>query len=288
MRTQVDTNRRAGRPARRRFTSVAVVATATVFLFVLELAACGSGSPSSGSAGPSGTPKQGGTLTLSYLTEPSSLDPAVGYNMLDWQIEHAVFGTYFRYAAKPGAAGTVLEPDLATEVPSAANGDVSADGKTITIHLRKGVRFQPPVDRQVTAADFKYSFQRMLRSPLSPGTGFYMNVVGAQAYYEKRAGTVSGFRVIDPFTIQIRLNSPDLSFLNKLAMQFCDVVPREWVARWGKAVNRHPLGTGPFMFSSWTPGQQIILKKNPNYWEKASPTSTRSTTSSRTPLLPLS
>ena len=77
-----------------------------------------------------------------------------------------------------------------------ANGGISADGKTITIHLRSGVKFQPPVNRVVTAADFKYSFERMLRSPLAPGTSFYMGVQGAQAYYDKKANTVTGFQAL--------------------------------------------------------------------------------------------
>jgi len=49
-------------------------------------------------------------------------------------------------------------------------------------------------------------------------------------------------------------------------MEFCDVVPKEWVQKWGKNVNRHPLGTGPFYMTSWTPGREIKLLKNPGYW----------------------
>ena len=250
-------------------------AIALALLFVLGLAACG-GSTSTSSGGSSaaattGTPKSGGTLTLSYLTEPSSLDPAIAYNVIDWNVEHDVFQSFFRYQPKPGDAGTVLEPALATEVPSVANGGLSADGRTITIHLRPNVKFQPPVDRLVTAQDFKYTFERMMSSPLSPGTGFYTNVVGAQAFMDKKAKTITGFKVVDPSTIQISLTQPDLSFLNALTMEFTDVLPKEWVAKWGKQVNRHPLGTGPFMFDHWTPGQEIVLKKNPNYWESGKP-----------------
>ena len=71
--------------------------------------------------------------------------------------------------------------------------------------------------------------------------------------------------------MRIKLVSPDLSFLNALTMEFTDVLPHEWVQKWGKAVNRHPLGTGPFMFDHWTPGTEIVLKRNPNYWEAGKP-----------------
>ena len=253
--------------------AAAAAAIALALLFALGLAACGSTSTTGGSsaAATTDTPKSGGTLTLSYLTEPSTLDPAIAYNVIDWNVEHDVFQSFFRYQPKPGDAGTVLEPCLATQVPSVANGGLSADGRTITIHLRPGVKFQPPVNRLVTAADFKYTFERMMSSPLSPGTGFYTNVVGAQAFMDKKAKTITGFKVLDPSTIQISLNQPDLSFLNALTMEFTDVLPKEWVAKWGKQVNRHPLGTGPFMFDHWTPGQEIVLKKNPNYWESGKP-----------------
>jgi ABC-type transport system substrate-binding protein len=247
-----------------------VAALALALIVALGLAACGSSSSTTGTSS-SGSPQMGGTRTLTYLSEPSSLDPAVAYNVIDWNIEHDIFQSFFRYVPKPGEAGTQLEPCLATQVPSAANGGISNGGKTITIHLRSGVMFQPPVNREVTAQDFKYSFERMLRSPLSPGTGFYTNVVGAQAYMNKKASTVKGFKVIDPSTVEVDLMNPDLSFLNALTMEFTDVIPKEWVDKWGKKVNRHPLGTGPFVFDHWTPGQEIVLNRNPNYWESGKP-----------------
>ncbi len=254
---------------RRRWLTVALAVAAAAGL-ALALAACGEeGEEGGGAAG--GEPKQGGSLTLSYLTEPSSLDPAIAYNVIDWQIEYAVFDTFLRYAAKPGTEGTTLVPALATEVPSVENGGISEDGLVYTFHLREGVRFQPPVDREVTAQDFKYSFERMMSEPRAPGTSFYMGIVGAEEFMDGKADEISGYKVLDDSTIQITLKSPDLSFLHALTMEFCAVVPQEWVEKWGKQINRHPLGTGPFMFDHWTPGQEIVLKKNPNYWEEGKP-----------------
>ena len=50
-----------------------------------------------------------------------------------------------------------------------------------------------------------------------------------------------------------------------MAMPFTAPVPKEWVAKWGKQIGRHPLGTGPYMFDHWTPSQDLLLKRNPNY-----------------------
>ena len=246
-------------------------------LAVLAIAAAASGCGSSaGSSGTAGTltdsPKNGGSIAFAFQEEPTSLDPAVCWDVIGTQIEHQIYRGVIAYEPKSGAAGLNLAPDLATEVPTAANGGITNGGKTITFHLRKGVMFQAPVSREVTAEDFKYSFERMIGLPTAPATYFYMGVVGAQAYYEKKAPTVTGFKVIDPYTFEINLTRPDLSFVGAYGgMDFCDVVPKEWVEKWGKQFNRHPLGTGPFMFDHWTQGQEIVLKRNPDYWEKGKP-----------------
>ena len=75
----------------------------------------------------------------------------------------------------------MLTPDIATEVPSVANGGITNGGKTYTFHLRHGVMFQAPVSREVTAADFKWSLERMLNpkmSPRAPAGYLYSSIVG--------------------------------------------------------------------------------------------------------------
>jgi len=262
-------------PRKTRKSKAFVPALTLALLLTLALAACGGSSAgsSSGSESPSssGTPVQGGTMSLAYLTEPSSLDPAVAWNVIDWQIEHDIYQGMLQYTPKAGDAGNVLIPCLATEVPSAENGGISADGLTYTFHLRKGVTFQPPVNREVTAQDFKYSFERMMSSPRAPATSFYMGVVGADEFMDKKATEISGFKAVDDYTVEITLKAPDLSFLNAFTMEFCDVVPKEWVDKWGKQFNRHPLGTGPFIFEKWSPGREIVLTRNPSYWEPGKP-----------------
>ncbi len=248
---------------------VLLLATAAV-----ALAACGGGTVDTGGGGSSDQPKQGGKLVAAYLTEPSSLDPAIAYNIIDWSVEHEVFAGLMRYAAKPGEAGTQLEPAIATEVPSVENGGLSEDGLTYTFHLREDVKFQPPVDRPVTADDFVYSISRLIdpkTSPPSPGSSFYMDIEGADEFAAGKAKELSGIKALDPHTLQIKLKSPNLAFLHALTMEFCDVLAKEWVEKWGKQINRHPLGAGPFMFDHWTPGREIVLKRNPNYWEEGKP-----------------
>ena len=227
-------------------------------------AGCGgsSGSTGTGDVGSAaGTPKMGGSIKIAFEGEPVTLDPAISWDVSGWTVEDSIFNALYRYAPKPDAEGTVLIPDLAADMPV-----ISADGTTYTIKLRPDAKFAPPVDRAVTADDVKYSFERMMAEPRCPATYFYAGVEGAQAVVDKKAKEITGIKVIDPLTIQFKLSSPDLSFLYALSMEFCDVIPKEWVDKWGTKVNRHPLGTGPFYMTSWTPGREIKLLKNPNYW----------------------
>ncbi len=227
------------------------------------LTACGT-STISASTGAAVARTKGGTLVVAFQSEPGTLDPAIGWNNIEWTIEHAVFEGLYRYSSDANK-GTELVPCLAEGMPTVTNG-----GKTYTIKLRKGVMFQAPVSREVTAADFKYSFERMMRLPLAPATYFYTGVVGAADYQAKKASHIAGFKTLDANTIQIDLTQPQSAFLNILTMEFCDVVAKEWVEKWGdKQVGRHPLGTGPFALAHWTSGQEILLTANPSYWDKS-------------------
>ncbi|HQJ98801.1 MAG TPA: ABC transporter substrate-binding protein [Thermoleophilia bacterium] len=245
-----------------------VVVAAAAMLLVL--AACGE--DEGGGGGPqAGEPVQGGTLTVTFQGEPTELDPAIAWEITSWSIERLTYETFLTYASEAGEPGTELVPALASEVPSAENGGISADGKVYTFHLREGVKFAPPIDREVTAADFKWSFERMMKEPLAPATFFYTGIKGAQDFMDGKADEIVGFKAVDDSTVEITLDAPDSSFLMAMTMPFTSVMPKEWAARVGKDIKRKPLGTGPFVIKSWTPGQRIVAERNPNYWDEGKP-----------------
>src|SRR5665647_176269 len=248
-----------------------VLALLLLAALVLGIAACGGSGASGGGSTPSSGPVKGGTLTVTFQGEPTELDPAIAWEVESWSIERLTYQGLLTYVPEAGAAGAELAPELATEVPSAANGGISADAKTYTFHIRKGVKFAPPVDREVTAKDFKYSFERMMVEPLAPATFFYTGVVGAQDYIDGKAKEIKGYKVVDDYTVQITLDKPDGSFLFAMTMPFTSVLPKEWVEKVGKQIKRKPLGTGPFVIDSWTPGQKIVATRNPNYWDTGKP-----------------
>ena len=247
--------------------SVIVVALLlAVVALVVGVAACGSSSSSSSSStAASTTPVKGGTMTVTFQGEPTGLDPAIAWEVESNCIEKLTYQTLLSYAPTTGEAGTKLVGEAATEVPTAANGGITQGGKVYTFHIKPDLKFAPPVNRTVTAEDFKYSIERMLKAPLAPATYFYTGITGAQDFIAGKAKDVTGIKVIDPSTLQVTLDKPDVSFVYTFTLTFTSAIPKEWVAKWGKRVDRHPLGSGPYIVQSWTPGQKIIAVKNPNW-----------------------
>jgi peptide/nickel transport system substrate-binding protein len=133
----------------------------------------------------------------------------------------------------------------------------------------------------MTVNDIKYSFTRVLDPRTgSLGFDFYKNYVeGAQEYFtdvqkamadskEPKLKEVSGLIVKDDSTFQIKLKKPFSPFIYYLCLGFVYVVPKEAVEKYGKDFFQNPVGTGPFIFESWTPDLEINMKRNPNYWMK--------------------
>jgi ABC-type transport system substrate-binding protein len=235
-----------------------LAALAALPVLVVPAGACGE---AYGGAGP----VKGGTLTVTFQGEPATLDPAVAWEIESWSIERLTYQTFLTYASEPGQAGTRLVPDLATEVPSVENGGISEDGTVYTFRLRKGVRFAQPVGREVTAADFKWSFERMMRAPQAPATSFYTGIAGARAFLAGAADEIAGYEAVDDVTVRITLEQPDAAFLMAMTMPFTSVMPREWVEKVGGDIGRRPLGTGPYVISAWRPDRSITAVRN-EHW----------------------
>ena len=123
-----------------------------------------------------GTPQQGGTLKLVGSSDVDHLDTASAYYVASYTLERAFTRQLFSYPASTDItrANTPVA-DVATEVPTQANGGISADGRTWTIHLRSGVRWNTSPAREVTAQDFVLGLERLC-NPVSP--------VGAPGYYQ--------------------------------------------------------------------------------------------------------
>lgn len=151
-------------------------------------------------------------------------------------------------------------------VPAVAESwELSADGKTYTFRLKEGIRFHDHdlfdggEGRAVTAADFVYSFNRLISEEVaSPGAWLLRGkVVGEKP-----------FEALDERTLIIRLQVPYRPFLSVLTLQYFSVVPHEVVEAYGKDFRMHPVGCGPFQLNIWEENNVLLLSRNPNYYER--------------------
>jgi oligopeptide transport system substrate-binding protein len=153
-----------------------------------------------------------------------------------------------------------IVPDIAESLPEG-----SPDGKTYTFYLRQGVKFHS--GRGVTAADFKYSWERACDPDTGSGTAatYLGDIVGAKDMLAGEAGEISGVEVIDDYTLRVTIDAPKAYFLDKLAYPTAFVVDRANVES-GEDWWREPNGTGPFKLREWEPGQRLILERSQVYY----------------------
>ena len=133
--------------------------------------------------------------------------------------------------------------------------EASEDAKEFTFHLRKGVTFQDgtPFD----AAAVKFSFDR---------AGNPENHLKRQSLFVMIAHT----DVVDDYTVRVVLKYPFGAFVNDIAHPGALIVSPKSVQQYGKEVTRHPSGTGPYEFVSWS-ADTLKMKKNENYWKAGLP-----------------
>lgn len=187
-----------------------------------------------------------GALVVAQAAEPLTLDPVRATDSESIEVGNLIFEGLVRW--KPGT--TDPEPNLASA------WEVSPDGKQWTFHLRPGVTFHDgtPLD----AAAVAFSFARLLDQQ-------HPNYVGA-TYWQALLKDVRHVRAIDAATVEIQTARPYAPLLGELAMY--PIVSPAAVAKWGDAFQKHPVGTGPFAFESWTPGESVVVRRSASYWGK--------------------
>jgi len=258
----------------------------------IGLAACGNGSTTGGStSSASGSPVTGGTLKLLGSSDVDHLDTASAYYTASYTLERTYARQLFGYPATTDTtAANTPAPDVATGMPTTANGGVSADGKTYTIHLRSGVLWDTSPARAVTAQDFVLGLKRLC-NPVSPvgAPGYYENTIaGMKSYcdgFAKVPGTVAamtsylnghtiaGVTAPDAQTIVFKLTQTAGDFVNILAMPFASAAPTEYLRYLPDSApfRQHTISDGPYRIASYTANQSITLNKNPAWTQASDP-----------------
>ncbi|MDR0771079.1 MAG: ABC transporter substrate-binding protein, partial [Burkholderiales bacterium] len=213
------------------------------------------------------------TIRMAFPTAETGFDPARVTDLYSNTVNEAIFERLltYDYLARPAR----LIPMTAETMP-----EITDDGKTYTFRVRPGIRFHSDPafggkPRELTAADYVYSFKRMFDPTLRSQWTFMIEgkIVGLDALAEAAQKTgkfdydtdVEGLKALDRYTLQIRLREPDYNFSYIVAHTPFAAVAHEVAERYGENAMAHPVGTGPYVLKQWTRGTRIILEKNPEY-----------------------
>ena len=208
-------------------------------------------------------PRMGGTFIFAESSNIHTLDPHFAYDTLSTAACRLLYDGLLDYDYD----GNMI-PSLAAELP-----EISGEGRVFRFTLRDGIKFHN--GREIVAEDISWSMHRLLSERIgSPGYPFYKSIEGAEAYHKGKTDRVEGIVVLDDKTIEFRLDEPDQTFLNALAMPFAYPMAKEHVQKLEQAdgldaVGRQPVGAGPFAFRRWERGVQVEVERFEQYWAPA-------------------
>ena len=196
---------------------------------------------------------EGDTLIL-FDTGPLTLDPAISQEVSSNTYIMQIFSGLVTF-----------DQDLNPLPDIAESWEKSNNDTTYTFHLRQGVQFHN--GEEVTAANFKYSWERACRPETkSPTAATYLSdIVGVKAMLAGEAEGIDGVKVIDNYTLQVTIDAPKAYFLAKLTYPVAFVVDKANVES-GKEWWRKPNGSGPFKLKGWDRDKLIILERNELYY----------------------
>ncbi len=250
----------------------------------LGVAACGgdddSGGTSSGGNEQSsnqGAPvegKQGGKLTVLWTDDVDFIDCGETYYQMGFAVCSATQKYLYNY--KPD------DPEKPVADLAESDPEVSSDGKTVTVKIKSGVKFSPPVNREVTSKDVKYAIERAFFNTVNNGYAgaYFGDIEGAKTGVDPGT-TLKGIETPDDQTIVFHLKRGSGGVLaGALSMPISSPVPEEYAKKFDKenpsAYGANQVATGPYMIENdssgkavgYEPGKRIHLVRNPN-WDKS-------------------
>ena len=185
---------------------------------------------------------------------PDYLDPALSHTEEGWTALYNTYIPLLTYAHESGKAGSQVVPGLAKALP-----EVSKDGKTYTLFLRKGLKYSN--GKPVKASDFPASVERLFKMN-SSGPFFYTDIVGAEQFQNYKQGGIPGIDADDATgKIVIRLAKPRGTFTNELGLPFVALLPAGTPDE--DLTADPPPATGPYEIVKSQPGRGWEYDRNP-------------------------
>jgi peptide/nickel transport system substrate-binding protein len=239
---------------------------------VLLAAACDDGGDSGDGDGRPTRGVKSGTLRVFSHTDVDALDPGAAYAAFDFALLRGMVRELYSFDTRlEGERSLVPVPDLAD-----GPYELSDDGRTYTFQIRRGVRYAPPVDREIRAEDFVYAVERQL-DPDQPPPGspnpYARLISGAGAFAAGRARSISGLRTQGSHTLEITLDRPASDFPSLLTLPFFSPVPEEFASRYrlGPDYGQHLVASGPYRLQRYLPGRRIELVRNESWDPRTDP-----------------
>ncbi|WP_350277294.1 ABC transporter substrate-binding protein [Kribbella sp. HUAS MG21] len=228
----------------------------------LTLTACGGGTPASQgeSAGPGAKAAQGGTLQVLANAAFSHLDPARGFDGGVNNFYRLIYRTLTTQGAAPGADGTKIVPDLATDTGKPSDG-----GKTWTFTLKDGLFFE--TGAPITSTDVKWGVSRAWDPEIGIGSPYAKQLIDAPASYQGpyKSGELPTIETPDAKTIVFHLKKPYADFGSVVAQNTFTPVPKGQGA--GNQLDSKPIASGPYKLAEYKPGASLKLVRN-DKWDK--------------------
>lgn len=230
----------------------------TLGLVVVVAAAALGVAAATASSGASEKSLAGGTYRVGWEASfdfTNAFDPTGEYLGNAWAIySNLLVRALVGYNHVAGPAGNKVVPDLAEALPTPTNG-----GLTYTFKLKKGVKFAPPVNREITSQDVKYAMERLANPKNGGQYAFYYDdtqsgsIKGWNAYATGKAKSIAGITTPDSRTIVFNLTKQEGDFLYRLAMPATGPIPVE-VGKCFKGADANKYGrnlvsSGPYMFA---------------------------------------
>ncbi|MGW2473715.1 ABC transporter substrate-binding protein [Streptomyces sp. NPDC001665] len=213
--------------------------------------------------------KKGGTVTYEHTSGPDSLDPGNTYYGWVQNFSRLYARSLVTFKPAAGKDSLTVVPDLATGL-----GKASADAKTWTYTLRKGVKFED--GSEITSQDVKYAVERSNFAPeaLSNGpTYFKAYLEGGDKYKgpykDKSTAGLKSIETPDKYTIVFHLNKPfaDMDYL----AAFSQTAPIQQKADTGASYVQKMVSSGPYKFSAYDESKGATLVRNPEWDPKTDP-----------------
>ncbi|NIK60719.1 ABC transporter substrate-binding protein [Kribbella shirazensis] len=228
----------------------------------LVLTACGGGTSATQgeSAGPGAKAAQGGTLQVLANAAFSHLDPARGFDGGVNNFYRLIYRTLTTQGAAPGADGTKIVPDLATDTGKPSDG-----GKTWTFTLKDGLFFE--TGAPITSADVKWGVSRAWDPEVGIGSPYAKQLIDAPASYQGpyKSGELPTIETPDAKTIVFHLKKPYADFGSVVAQNTFTPVPKGQGA--GNQLDSKPIASGPYKLAEYKPGASLKLVRN-DKWDK--------------------